>query len=169
MIASVARHGFLADLVGAGDRLGRTILFGAIVGRLAILPVAAVIYALAPDTTEEGHTGAFRDLGFVDLFTALAVAPVLESLIVLFLVWLVGGLLRAPIWLTALLVGAAFVPMHGLVLVSPTVFPMFALMAAIQMNWRRKGRTRAGFWIVTAIHALGNFSAAGVALINRLG
>lgn len=154
---------FLADLTGASDRWGRTILFAAVAGRLALLPVAAAIYVLAPDTTEEGHTGTFGGLGFVDLFAALVLAPLLESLIIVFLVWLIGGRLRAPVWLTALLVGAAFVPMHGMVLVSVTVFPVFALMAAIQLNWRRKGREWAGYWIITAIHTLGNLSAAGFA------
>ena len=168
MSAPGGRHGFWTDLIGAGDRWGRTILFATVVGRLSILPIAAVIYWLAPDTTEAGHTGAFGDLGFVDLFSALVVAPLVESLIIVFLVWLFGVCLRAPVWLTALLTGAAFVPMHGLVLVSLTVFPMFALMAAIQLNWRRKGREWTGFWIITVIHALGNLSAAGFAMMSRL-
>ncbi len=107
-------------------------------------------------------------MGFVDLFSALVFAPVAESLIVVLLVWLTGGLLRAPVWLTALLVGAAFVPMHGWVLVSVTVFPMFALMAAIQANWRLKGQAWMGYWIITTVHALGNLSAAGFAWVNRL-
>ncbi len=165
---TTARLGFWADLFGRSDRWGRTILFATVLGRLAMLPVAAAIYGLAPNSSEEGFTGTFGDFGLGDLLTAILIAPLIESLIIVFLVWLFGVRLRAPVWLTALLVGAAFVPLHGLVLVSLAVFPIFALMAAIQFNWRRKGREWTGFWIITAVHALGNLSAAGAAMVGRL-
>ncbi|WP_396594084.1 hypothetical protein [Brevundimonas sp. R86498] len=160
-----ASTGFWADLVGASDRWGRTILFATVLGRLAILPVVALIYILVPGTTGEGYSGELTDLGPAELVAALLVAPLVESLIIVFLVWLVGIRLGAPVWLTALLTAAVFVPMHGLVLVSLIIAPLFALMAAIQMNWRRKGREWTGFWIITAIHFLGNLSAVALTAI----
>lgn len=160
--------GLWADLIGLSDRWGRTIALAAVLGRVATIPVAAVIYLLAPDTTEEGYSGVLTDLGPAEVIATLVVAPLVESLIIVFLVWLFGIVLRAPVWLTALLVATAFVPLHGLVLVSFAVFPIFALMAAIQFNWRRKGREWTGFWIITTIHFLGNLAAIGFYLIGRM-
>lgn len=62
VIAGKASTGFWADLVGASDRWGRTILFATVIGRLAILPIVALIYILVPDTSEEGYSGMPGDL-----------------------------------------------------------------------------------------------------------
>ena len=148
--------GFLADLTGASDRWIRTLLYQVVIGRLSIFVVYALLLLVTPEMTQEGFSGVVRSLDTVMVIAALVFAPLVESLILLMIVGLVGGKFGAPRWFTVLFAGAAFLPMHGLVLMSLVIVPFFILMALVQFNWMKRSRTWAGYGIVVLIHALQN-------------
>jgi len=152
------------DLTGASTRWGRTILYAVVASRLSIAAAAIVIYGLAGAGADAGFSGMIRSVDFGIVFVFVVVAPVLESLILLLLVWLFSKKLRWPLPVTVLLTALLFVPQHGLSLASLVIAPFFALMAAVQHHWLMRGRGWAGYWLIVVIHAVSNGIAVGTAV-----
>lgn len=147
---------FWADLTGASERWGRTLLLAVVIGRLSMTALGLMVLLAAGKQSTEGFTGVLQTLDTATIFGAVIGAPLIESLIVLALVWLIGFKLRASAAVTAVLVGLAFIPQHGLALVSVMTAPFFALEALILFNWMRRGSGVGGFWLVFFIHAISN-------------
>ena len=149
-------RGFWADLTGASDRWGRTIVYAVAVGRLSMLVLGMAVLLAVGEGGVEGFTGVIESVDAATIFASVVGAPLLESLIVLVLVWVIGFKLKASRAVTAVITGLAFIPQHGLSLVSVSVAPFFALEALILMNWMRRGAGGTGFWLVFVIHAVAN-------------
>jgi len=158
---------FKADLTGESDRWGRTILYGVVFARLAFAPVIlaiALVYVLSTGETDpsKSFSGTSALISEVDAFAIVSgvfLAPLLESLILAFLVWLMSSKLRWRPWVTALVCALIFVPPHGLAIGSVIVAPFFWLMALVQCNWMRRGDGMGGYWVVVTMHALSNASS----------
>lgn len=161
---------FWADATGASPRWGRTIIYGVVVARLSLVPMLILVGLIdwaahgdAPGPGSlEGFSGAIGQIDAVLILSALIFAPVLESLLVAFLTWLVGFRLKLPLWPTATLVGLAFVPLHGLVPASLVIAPFFILMAAVWYNWQQRNDGLGGYGVVMTMHAASN----GLALVT---
>ncbi len=164
-------HGFWRDLTGQSDRWVRTLVLAVVIGRLSLVAFGVVIL-LAILVFARGDADAAMDQysGLTDVltaewvFAALVFAPLVESLAIRLVVWLLGGGDRRkwPVWATSLACALLAIPLHGLGPLSLAVAPFFALMAAIQHHWMKRGRGWAGFWLITAIH----FAANAVALLT---
>ena len=126
----------LADLTGASDRWGRTLLYQVVAGRLSILVVYLLLMLATPNTTTEGFSGVVQSLDATTYISALIAAPLVESLILLAIVGLVGGKFEAPRWLTVLMAGGVFLPMHGLVLMSLVIVPFLNVTAEPFCSWK---------------------------------
>ncbi|MCA3699838.1 MAG: hypothetical protein IM674_02465 [Brevundimonas sp.] len=152
-------RGVWRDLTGRSHRWGLTIVYGVIFARLSIIPLL-VLFALTTDVMNndplEGFSGAIGDIDAVRILSALVFAPLIESALVAFIVWLVSVRLRWPGWIAVSAVVVLSVPLHGLVLGSLLVAPFFALMATIQLNWTRRGDGLGGYFVVVTLHALVN-------------
>jgi hypothetical protein len=144
------------DLTGRSPRWTRTLLYAVLASRLSMVLIGVVVVLLAGEGVEENFSGLVTEIDALSTFGIVIFAPVLESLMLLFVVWLLGRKLRWPVPFAAVAAGLLFVPLHGLSLASLTIGPFFALMAAIQLNWLARGRGHAGFWLVVLIHALSN-------------
>lgn len=154
------------DLIGASTRWLRTILLATLVGKLAMTIMAMLLFELAGPSIDDGFTGIIGDLSPITLVDALVGAPLIESLGVVALVWILSGRLRLAAMSTALFIGLLAVPLHGLALASWCVLPLFSLFGVIQHQWRARGEAWSGFWIIAAIHFLANgVSVLAVALI----
>lgn len=151
--------GFWADFTGASDRWMRTFILALLLGRLSMIALGVAVVAAAGEGAFENFTGVIPALDPGVVFAAVIGAPLLESLIVLLLVWLIGVKLKASRAVTAVVTGLAFIPQHGLSLLSVAVAPFFALEALILHNWMRRGRTGGGFWLIFAIHAAANVTS----------
>lgn len=149
-------RGFWADLTGASDRWGRTILYAVAIGRLSMLALGIVVLLAFGEGGVEGFTGFIESVDAATIFAAVFAAPFLESLILALIVWAVGFKLKASRAVTAVVAGLAFIPQHGLAAASVMVAPFFALEALILMNWMRRGEGGTGFWLVFVIHAVAN-------------
>lgn len=164
MTDAPAHPTFWDDLTGRSDRWGRTLVYAVVLGRLSLMGLGALLLAIYGQAAIGDFSGLVRSIEPGMILLIVGVAPPLESLIVLLIVWLVGGLLRAPAAVVAFACGAAFVPLHGLTPLSLMVLPFFALMGLIQLNWMRRRRAWRGFLLVTAVHAVANAVAVAAAL-----
>ena len=155
-------RGVWRDLTGRSHRWGLTIVYGVIFARLSIIPVV-VLLALTTDVAKndplQGFSGVIEDIDAARIVSALIFAPLLETALVAFIVWLVAVRLRWSGWISVAVVVVLSVPAHGLVVASVLVAPFFALMATIQLNWTRRGDGLGGYWVVVTLHALANASA----------
>lgn len=151
------------DLTGASPRWGRTIIYAVLAGRLSIMALAVAVYALAGGEADAGFSGVVRSVDPGMIFVVVLVAPLLESLIVLLLVWLFSRKLGWSVGVTAALTALLFIPQHGFSFASLTIAPFFGLMAAIQHHWLMRGDRWAGYWLIVVIHALANGIAMGAA------
>lgn len=159
------RHSFWRDLTGQSDRWVRTLVLAVVIGRLSLV-AAGVAILLAISAAADGDIDGAMDQysGLTDvlnaewIFAALVFAPLVESLAIRLVVWLLGGgdRRRWPVWATSLACALLAIPLHGLGPLSLAVAPFFALMAAIQHHWMNRGRGWAGFWLITAIHVAAN-------------
>lgn len=149
-------RGFWADLTGASDRWVRTLVLAVVIGRLSMTALGLIVILAAGERSTVGFTGVIESLGAGEVFAAVVGAPVIETLILLLIVWLVGFKLKASRTVTAVVAALAFIPQHGLALASVMVAPFFALEAVILYNWMRRGKGGGGFWLVLAIHAIAN-------------
>jgi len=156
--------GFWADLTGLSDRWGRTLLYAVLLGRLSLMAVGALLIAVYGVDSVKSFSGVVREISPLMIFLVVAVAPLVESLMLLIIVLVAGRLLKAHPAAVAFLSGALFVPLHGLTPVSLTVLPFFALMGLIQLNWMRRGRIWPGLLLVIAIHTVANALAVAAAL-----
>jgi len=152
------------DLIGASPRWGRTILYAVVIGRLSIMAVAMVVYGLAGAEADAGFSGVIRSVDPGMIFAIVVVAPILESLIVLLLVWLFSRKLAWPLPVTVVLTALLFIPQHGFSFAALIIAPFFGLMAAIQHHWLMRGRGWAGYWLIVVVHALANAIAMGAVL-----
>ena len=159
---------FKADLTGESDRWGRTILYGVVLARLSLATVSlaiSLVYVLSTGETDfavifSGTT--ISEVNAIQIFSGVFLAPLLESLFLAFLVWLISSKLRWRPWIMALVCALIFVPLHGLAIGSLIVVPFFWLMALVQYNWMRRGDGLGGYWIVVTMHAISN----GVAFLS---
>lgn len=151
------------DLTGQSDRWGRTLVWAVVVGRLTMMAIGVPIMLLAGDGADDQFSGMIDGLTDAWIFAGLVFAPLIESLCIRLVVWMLGSRagLGWPAWATALACGAIAVPLHGLSLVSLAVAPFFGLMAAIQHHWMNRGQGWAGFWLIVGIHVVAN----GLALL----
>jgi len=145
------------DLTGRSPRWVRTFFLGLVFGKLSMTLVAMAVQSLGAED-QERFSGAPGALSLEFIFAALVFAPLLESLAVLGVVWLLArqGRRRWPVWSTALVCAALAIPLHGLSAYSVLVAPFFALMAAIQHNWMDRGQGKVGFWLNVSIHFAAN-------------
>lgn len=158
---------FKSDLTGQSDRWGRTILYGPVFARLSFAPIliaVGLVFMLSTGETDPSNSlsGTSALISEIDAFAIVSgvfLAPVFESLILAFLVWLMSSKLGWRPGITALVCALIFVPLHGLALGSLIVAPFFWLMALVQCNWMRRGDGMAGYWIVVTMHALSNGSS----------
>jgi hypothetical protein len=153
------------DLTGASPRWLRTILYAAVAGRLSITAGGMIVYGLAGAGADAGFSGVVRSVDPGTILGMLLLAPLLESLIVLLLVWLFSGKLGWPIGVTVALTALLFMPQHGLSYASLAIGPFFALMAAIQHHWFMRGQGWAGYWLISAVHAVVNGAAVAAAVL----
>lgn len=167
-----ARLTLWRDLTGQSQRWGRTLVLAVVIGRLSLIALGIAVLMMVGagggDGAEEGAVDQFSGLTDVLtaewMFAALVFAPLTESLAIRIVVWGLGGRARWrwPVWATALACAALAIPFHGLGPLSLAVAPFFALMAAIQHHWMKRGRGWAGFWLIVAIHVAAN----GMALLT---
>ncbi len=158
---------FQADLTGASDRWGRTIVYGLLFARLSLAPALLVVALLFLWTTDDalsndalaGFSGRLDNIDGARIFSAVVFAPLTESLLVVFLVWLMGKKFGWSGWLVALLSAVIFVPLHGLAIGSLMIAPFFGLMALVQFNWMQRGDALGGYWVVVSMHAVVNISS----------
>lgn len=151
------------DLTGQSDRWVRTLLLAVIIGRLSLMAVGVVVLLAFGEGATDGFSGLTESLDLEWVFAGLLFSPIVESLGIRLVVWLLGS--RAgwgwPVWATALSCALLAIPLHGLSPVSVAVAPFFALMAMIQHHWMDKGRGWSGFWLIVAIHVVANGAAIG--------
>ena len=169
-------HSFWRDLTGRSDRWVRTLVLAVVIGRLSLVAVGVgilMVVSLAshqdPDGVMDQYSGLTDVLTVEWVFAALVFAPLIESLAIRLVVWMLGSQVgwKWPVWATALACAALAVPLHGLGPLSLAVAPFFALMAAIQHHWMDRGRGWAGFWLITAIHFAANaFALLTMALLG---
>lgn len=152
------------DLIGASPRWGRTILYAVVTGRLSIMALAIAVYAIVGEGADAGFSGVIRSVDPGMIFAIVVGAPVLESLVVLLLVWLFSRKLKWPLPVTVALTALLFIPQHGISVAALVVAPFFGLMAAIQHHWLMRGRAWAGFWLIVVIHGLANGIAMGAVI-----
>jgi len=168
---------FKADLTGESDRWGRTILYGVVFARLAFVPVLLVVGLLFmlstgetdPSDSLSGTSELISEVNAGAIISGVIIAPLFESLILVFLVWLMRSKLGWRAWITALVCALLFVPLHGLAAGSFIIAPFFWLMALVQCNWMRRGDGLGGYWIVVTMHALANASSILTTAIFREG
>ena len=168
---------FRADLTGESDRWGRTILYGVLFARLALAPVLLVIGlffmlstgASDPSNSLAGTSALISEVDAFAIVSGVIVAPLFESLILVFLVWLMSSKLGWRAWITALVCALLFVPLHGFAAGSFIIAPFFWLMALVQYNWMRRGDGLGGYWIVATMHAVSNASSLLTTAIFRGG
>lgn len=152
------RPTFWRDLTGQSDRWGRTLVMAVVVGRLSLVVLGVAILMVAGEGADDQFSGMSDALTDEWMFVGLVFAPLTESLIVRFVVWILGSRTGWgwPVWATSLFCGALAATLHGVSLMSLAVVPFFALMAAIQHHWMNRGRGWPGFWLIVAIHLLAN-------------
>lgn len=162
-------------MTGQSDRWGRTILYGVVFARLSFVPVliaVALVFILSTGETDpskslQGTSALISEVDAVSVLSGVIIAPLFESLILAFLVWLMSNKLGWRPRITALVCALAFVPLHGLAIGSLVVAPFFGLMALVQCNWMRRGDGMGGYWIVVTMHALSNGSSLLTTAIVR--
>lgn len=151
---------FWRDLTGQSERWARTLVLAVVVGRLSLVVIGfLILMAVGPGATDQ-YSGMIDAVTAEWVFAALVFAPLVESLAIRLVVWMLGR--RWPVRVTAAACAFLSVPFHGLGPLSLAVAPFFALMAMIQHHWMERGQGWAGFWLITAIHAAAN----GIALIG---
>lgn len=155
---------FGGTLFGRSDSWALTAILAGVVGKIAYftmaLPIVLLSEALHVDATV-GFSGSRLPLNVVHVFGSLIIAPIIESAIVLFTVWLFRKGLKASSVVTIVTSGAVHVPLHGLAIASLATFPVFALHAIIQLNWLGRGRAFMGYLVIVAAHAITNVIALG--------
>lgn len=163
------RQTFWRDLTGQSDRWGRTLVLAVVVGRLSFMALVLSIVLIAGEGADDNFSGIPDALTEEWIIASLAFAPLIESLAICFVVWLLGNHkgLGWPVRATSLACGVLAVPLHGLSLASFAVFPFFFLMAAIQHHWMNRGKGWEGFWLIVAIHLVAN--ALGLIAMALLG
>ncbi|MDP1778529.1 MAG: hypothetical protein Q8K90_07965 [Brevundimonas sp.] len=162
-IQEKTRHSFWRDLTGQSERWVLTLVLAVVIGRLSLVAVGVAILLVVaanrdPDGVMDQYSGLTDVLTAEWVFAALVFAPLIESLAIRLVVWLLGSRVgwKWPVWATALTCALLAIPLHGLGPLSLAVAPFFALMAAIQHHWMNRGRGWAGFWLITAIHLAAN-------------
>lgn len=152
------RQAFWRDLTGQSDHWGRTLVLAVVVGRLSFMALGMFIVLIAGEGADDNFSGIPDALTEEWIIASLAFAPLVESLAICFVVWLLGSQksLGWPVWATSLACGVLAVPYHGLSLASLSVLPLFAIMAAIQHHWMNRGKGWPGFWLIVAIHLVVN-------------
>jgi hypothetical protein len=133
-----------------------TAIAAGVAGKLLSLLLALPIYLLFGDAALEGYSGQADEFGTETIFAFVIFAPLFESLIVRFTVWLLGARLRRGVTAVVVLSALVHVPLHGIAAMSLAVFPVFALHALIQWNWMHRGQAWTGYWIVVGAHAITN-------------
>jgi hypothetical protein len=159
-----APPGAWADLTGASPRWVRTVVYAALVGRLAALPLGLIVGAVWGEAGFAGFSGLIEAVDLRLILLAVVFAPLVEQLLVLVAVGILHWGLRFPPWPAALISAAGCCALHGLVPASILVFPLFALLGIVQINRARRGSLLAGFGLGVLIHALAN----GVAVLSAL-
>jgi len=154
-------------LTGKSDQWFLTIVLSAVFGKLLLVAMLMIAFFAAGDDAISGPLdGKLDSARFLDV---LVLAPLVESILLVFLIWLLGFKLRLPTAITVGLSAVVFVPLHGLTPASISVLPAFLLWGLIQYNWMARGKGEAGFKIVVAAHALANLtSIAAWSLSNSL-
>ncbi|MDZ4363636.1 hypothetical protein [Brevundimonas sp.] len=152
---------FLSDLTGASTRWGRTILYGFVAARASITLVGIAVVLIWGEAGYDGFSGLLDQASLLVAIVAIAIAPLIEQLMVLFMVWVLAFVLRLPAEIAAVLTGLGFGTLHGLAPASLSVVPLFILLALIQIHWARRRKGMTGFWVGVAIHALTNATAVG--------
>lgn len=175
-IPAAPRHSFWRDLTGQSERWVRTLVLAVVIGRLSLVAVGVVVL-LAVSAAGGGEvegaldqfSGLTETLTAEWVFAALVFAPLIESLGIRLVVWVLGSRTgwAWPVWATSLTCALLAIPFHGLGPLSLAVAPFFALMAAIQHHWMSRGRGWSGFWLITAIHLAAN--AVAVLVMGLLG
>jgi hypothetical protein len=152
------KPGFWSDLTGASPRWGRTLIYAAVIGRLGFLPIVLLVAVLWGEGGFDGFSGQLQggDDLVLEALIALVVAPLLEQMLVLLGIVVAHWAMRLPPWPSAGLVAVLLSALHGLTPGSAMVFPLFLLLAVIQINWMRRGSMLGGFVLGTAIHGLVN-------------
>lgn len=150
----------VAALFGHSDNWLLTAVLAGVVGKAALFAVGFLLDELAWQLFDADSMAGFSGWGYsLNIFTVFRVvilAPILESAIVLFTVWLLSKKMKASSVTTAVMCGAIFVPLHGISVMSLSVFPVFALHALIQLNWMGRGETLGGYSAIVAAHAITN-------------
>jgi hypothetical protein len=157
-----ARPGFWADLTGTSARWVRTVVYAALFGRMAALPLGLIVGAIWGEAGFAGFSGLIEAVDLRLILLAVVVAPLVEQVLVLAAVGILHWGLRLPPWPAALIAAAGCCALHGLVPASVLVFPLFAVLGIVQINRGRRGSLRAGFGLGVLIHALAN----GVAVLS---
>ncbi len=162
-MTQTASASFWRDLTGQSERWVRTLMLAVVVGRLSLVVIGfLILMAVGPGATDQ-YSGMIDAVTAEWVFAALVFAPLVESLAIRLVVWVLGRRIgRWPVRATAAACALLAVPFHGLGPLSLAVAPFFALMATIQHHWMERGRGWAGFWLITAIHAAAN----GIALLG---
>jgi hypothetical protein len=150
----------VAALFGHSDNWLLTAVLAGVAGKVAgvalILLLDELAWQLFDVELMANFSGSRYSLNIFIVFLAVMLAPILESAIVLFIVWLLSKKVKASSVTTAVMCGAIFVPLHGISVMSLWVFPMFALHALIQLNWMGRGKTLGGYSVIVVAHAITN-------------
>jgi hypothetical protein len=158
-----------ARLLGRADDVVGTALtagvFSKLLGILIAVPVSLCVTLTTGGDATKDFSGQVRTIDSDWLEAALVVAPLLESLILLAVTWLVRRVLGLAEIPAALCAGLILVPLHGLAAFSLTVFPTFALQALIAMRWQARGRPIAACVVVAATHLVHNLLSIGLAAV----
>jgi membrane protease YdiL (CAAX protease family) len=131
---------------------------------VAVTLAIVLVYELltgqtAPSGILAGTSTTISEVNVVEIISGLFLAPLFESLLLAFLVWLMSSKLRWRPWITALVCALIFASLHGLAIGSLVVGLFFWQMALVQCNWMRRGDGLGGYWIVVTMHAIWNGTA----------
>jgi len=154
------RAGLWRDLTGQSERWVRTLVLAVVVGRLSLVVLGFLILLAFGAGATDQYSGMIDAVTAEWVFVGLVFAPLIESLAIRLVVWMLGR--RWSVRVTAAACAVLSIPFHGIGPLSLAVAPFFALMAMIQHHWMERGRGWAGFWLITAIHAAAN----GIALLG---
>ncbi len=123
-------------LTGKSDQWFLTTMLSAAFGKLLMVAVLLTAFFAAGDEAISGSleesSGRIRILDPARFLDVLVVAPIIESILLVFLIWLFGFKLRLRAAITVGLSAVVFVPMHGLNFASIGVLPAFVLWGLIQ-------------------------------------
>lgn len=154
------------DLTGQSERWVRTLVLAVVIGRLSLVVLGFLILLAVGAGATDQYSGMIDAVTAEWVLVGLVFAPLVESLAIRLVVWVLGR--RRPVRITAAACALLSVPFHGLGPLSLAVAPFFALMAMIQHHWMERGRGWAGFWLITAIHAAANgIALLGAALLEQ--